>query len=186
MPAAILQREVEKDLAFALRALQDNQRVKAYLNTIVALTRLGRLLTPDEHDRAVDAARFNEHSSTVGEVRTAGACDCDPLSNTGGGHSVTCPEYEPECTCYEMTGGHQPMCPYGVMLQQRRIKAVSYETRGKGIPCEVARIFRDSDDQELCGAAAVERINGIPMCEFHLDEWDTAGEIEKREPLGDG
>jgi hypothetical protein len=31
--------------------------------------------------------------------RCCGACDC-----TGG------PQTEPECTCYEMTGGHQPGC----------------------------------------------------------------------------
>ena len=31
--------------------------------------------------------------------KCAGACDC-----TGG------PQIEPECTCYELTGGHQPGC----------------------------------------------------------------------------
>lgn len=41
----------------------------------------------------------------------AKACDCDPMNRTGGEHSWTCPEYEPECTCYEIIGGHQPGCP---------------------------------------------------------------------------
>ncbi len=53
---------------------------------------------------------MNERSDT---------CNCDPLAQTGGGHATSCPEFEVECTCYEMTGGHQPMCPYGVMLHQR-------------------------------------------------------------------
>jgi hypothetical protein len=38
------------------------------------------------------------------------ACNCNPVDNTGGGHSGTCPEFEPECACYELTGGHQPGC----------------------------------------------------------------------------
>lgn len=37
-------------------------------------------------------------------------CNCDPLAQTGGGHAYTCPAFEPECTCYEVTGGHQPGC----------------------------------------------------------------------------
>jgi hypothetical protein len=47
-------------------------------------------------------------------------CNCNPLENTGGGHRGDCPAFEPECTCYEMTGGHQPMCPYGVMLHSKK------------------------------------------------------------------
>lgn len=47
-------------------------------------------------------------------------CNCNPLENTGGGHRGDCPAYEVECTCYEMTGGHQPMCPYGAMLNKKK------------------------------------------------------------------
>ena len=49
-------------------------------------------------------------------------CICDPLAQTGGGHAYDCPEFEPECTCYEMIGCHQSMCPYGVMLRQRELR----------------------------------------------------------------
>lgn len=39
-------------------------------------------------------------------------CACHPEERTGGGHARTCPEYEPECTCYEVFGtAHQPGCP---------------------------------------------------------------------------
>lgn len=38
-------------------------------------------------------------------------CQCNPADRTGGGHDPKCPDFEVECTCYEMTGGHQPMCP---------------------------------------------------------------------------
>lgn len=38
-------------------------------------------------------------------------CVCDPDSNTGGVHDSYCPEFEVECTCYEMLGGHMPGCP---------------------------------------------------------------------------
>lgn len=37
-------------------------------------------------------------------------CTCNPLENTGGGHSGDCPAFEPECTCYESWAGHQPGC----------------------------------------------------------------------------
>lgn len=37
-------------------------------------------------------------------------CNCNPLERTGGDHHHTCPAWEPECTCYEMIGGHQPGC----------------------------------------------------------------------------
>lgn len=39
-------------------------------------------------------------------------CNCDPLAQTGGGHAYTCPEFEPECTCYELIGGHQQGCAF--------------------------------------------------------------------------
>jgi transcription elongation factor Elf1 len=42
-------------------------------------------------------------------------CVCHPEERTGGGHARTCPEYEPECTCYEVFGtAHQPGCPMRV------------------------------------------------------------------------
>lgn len=29
----------------------------------------------------------------------------------------------PDCTCYEVTGGHQPGCPFGrSLLERRRVK----------------------------------------------------------------
>jgi hypothetical protein len=58
------------------------------------------------------------------EPAKADDCNCDPLAQTGGGHHGTCPAYEPECTCYELTGGHQSMCPFGVSL---RIKSASLD-----------------------------------------------------------
>lgn len=39
-------------------------------------------------------------------------CTCNPLAQTGGGHAGDCPCFEPECTCYELTGGHQPGCAF--------------------------------------------------------------------------
>lgn len=39
-------------------------------------------------------------------------CDCDPLSRTGGVHDKSCPAFALECTCYELTGGHQPGCAF--------------------------------------------------------------------------
>lgn len=53
------------------------------------------------------------------EIPEQGNCNCDPLAQTGGGHAYTCPEFEPECTCYELTGGHQPMCPFDAMRRSR-------------------------------------------------------------------
>lgn len=52
-------------------------------------------------------------------------CNCDPRETTGGGHRGDCPAYEPECTCYEMIGGHQPMCPYGAMLAMQKERHVT-------------------------------------------------------------
>lgn len=28
----------------------------------------------------------------------------------------------PDCTCYEIIGGHQPMCPYGVSLIGKKVR----------------------------------------------------------------
>jgi hypothetical protein len=61
---------------------------------------------------------FDGHSSTdvlarlrdISQSDEPSRCNCNPADNTGGGHSGTCPEFEPECTCYELTGGHQPGC----------------------------------------------------------------------------
>lgn len=44
------------------------------------------------------------------EEKLESGCNCDPLAQTGGGHRGDCPAFQPECTCYEMTGGHQPGC----------------------------------------------------------------------------
>jgi hypothetical protein len=38
------------------------------------------------------------------------ACNCHPEERTGGVHDPNCPEWQPECTCYEVIGGHQPGC----------------------------------------------------------------------------
>jgi hypothetical protein len=37
-------------------------------------------------------------------------CNCHPEERTGGDHDPSCPEWQPECTCYELVGGHQPGC----------------------------------------------------------------------------
>lgn len=38
-------------------------------------------------------------------------CDCHPEERTGGDHKATCPQWMgPECTCYEIIGGHQQGC----------------------------------------------------------------------------
>jgi len=46
----------------------------------------------------------------------ADGCNCNPFEQTGGGHRGDCPAFDPECTCYEVTGGHQSMCPFGAAL----------------------------------------------------------------------
>lgn len=37
-------------------------------------------------------------------------CNCNPAERTGGDHDPSCPEWQPECSCYELIGGHQPGC----------------------------------------------------------------------------
>lgn len=58
-------------------------------------------------------------------------CNCKPEERTGGGHATDCPEWEPECTCYELTGGHQPGCffnsPERVAWWQQKVIARQQE-----------------------------------------------------------
>lgn len=50
--------------------------------------------------------------------RLLGLCYCHPEQQTGGGHRWTCPDFEPDCSCYEMFGtGHQPGCQAGRWLR---------------------------------------------------------------------
>ncbi len=58
----------------------------------------------------------------AGLLEILAGCRCNPADRTGGGHDPRCPEFEPECTCYEMIGGHQPMCPAGVAVEVRRTR----------------------------------------------------------------
>lgn len=46
------------------------------------------------------------------QERGVDVCDCKPEERTGGGHHHTCPAFEQECACYELTGGHQPGCAF--------------------------------------------------------------------------
>ncbi len=49
------------------------------------------------------------------------SCGCtEPEEVTGGWRCSKCGWQPVDCTCYEMTGGHQPMCPYGVMLHRQK------------------------------------------------------------------
>lgn len=47
----------------------------------------------------------------------AGA-DCKDCQDATGGRCRR--HWEPECTCYEMTGGHQPGCPMNRQIVARR------------------------------------------------------------------
>jgi hypothetical protein len=72
-------------------------------------------------------------------------CTCNPADNTGGGHLGTCPAFEPECTCYEVTGGHQPGCYFN---RARPPAAVPYVGDGEfASPAEAAAAGRRLGEQ---------------------------------------
>lgn len=56
------------------------------------------------------------------------SCDwCDstaaPEEVTGGWACSACHQLPPECTCYELIGGHQPGCPYPHFLKFKAERA---------------------------------------------------------------
>lgn len=59
----------------------------------------------------IAAARASLESR--GDAWVCGACGCtQPDEVTGGWRCSKCKWSEPECTCYELTGGHQPGCHF--------------------------------------------------------------------------
>jgi hypothetical protein len=72
----------------------------------------------DKHEESCD----EDGCGCVVFARTASevACGCTPVARTGGGHDPTCPEWQAECTCYELhgaNGGHQPGCYFHAMAR---------------------------------------------------------------------
>jgi hypothetical protein len=51
-------------------------------------------------------------NKVIGTLELLRGCNCDPFEQTGGVHRHDCPCAEAECTCYEVTGGHQPGCAF--------------------------------------------------------------------------
>lgn len=91
-----------------------------------------------------------DHCDKCGTEYTC-PCTCDPLNQTGGVHRHDCPCAEAECTCYEMTGGHMPGCPYGAELRviERR------QSHDRAIVAAAERFY---DIQRNDGVFALEHV----------------------------
>lgn len=52
-------------------------------------------------------------------------------------------------------------------------------------PCQVCLTSPIDGDQYDCGQVARIKVNGLPMCAEHFDEWEREGYVEGVEPLAD-
>lgn len=115
-----------------------------------------------------------QHRGLAARAELDPDCNCDPLAQTGGGHAYSCPAFEPECACYELTGGHQPGCYFNRKASAR-----------KCLGCGVVHYFRGARDEvvnscECCAALP----KPITFTDAEGREWSLRAEQSEHEPGG--